>query len=232
MGSAAYNAPMGFEQKLGQMVARGLDRGERDLLAASLKLADAIAAPLRDGTWATVRKTDQKDWEERLLTAKNLSVTYDAASYVRDAMQAARSRVIDLKVREFRAMQDQINTLFESGEAPARGFVYVAWRQSPETFLYVGKAGSRDRLKLGSHGKLVQALNTATCLSLVFPGQSRNDGLLALEACIIELVEFCTGSLPEWNDDSCPVPHHSGQELLDGMAAFLMARARDLKKDT
>ena len=82
-----------------------------------------------------------------------------------------------------------------------RGFVYFAWRSRPESYFYVGKAGSSSRVNLDAHGKLLESLKNdkASRLSFIFPAKSTPENIAYLEAALLNLIEFKTGELPEEN---------------------------------
>ena len=148
-------------------------------------------------------------------------------------LSAANGQVLDIRMptnKELKATQELIYEKFENGEAKARGFVYVAWRKTPQRFLYVGKATNVDRLNLAAHGNLARATADATLLSLIFPSISREDYLLGVEASVIELVECLTGDLPELNTRTGAVPHSAATENLDALASFLGKVATDISR--
>jgi hypothetical protein len=216
---------MSFDRKLKQLVDIALDL-ERDLDGSINRMARALADAIISG-----RAADGSRLGDEFEAAKEACLTYDAGLFVQEKVIDGHNALIcDVKARrDYRALQDDIDRIFEEGLAPRRGFSYVAWSMSPETYYYVGKAGSPDRLNLAGHGKLAHALTEATWLSLVFPSQSREDTLLGLEGSIIELITHATGEPPKLNDQACGVPEAGGQERLNSVAEFLEATAKALR---
>lgn len=169
-----------------------------------------------------------------LSRAKFVAEVLDAVEYIYTyLLSAPNGRVYDLKIsgRGLREIQKEISYLFQSKQAPVRGFVYVAWRDRPESYKYVGKASTVDRLGLRAHGKLANAVATATNLSLLFPAWSGEDILLGVEASIIRLIEHQTGSLPELNVRPERVPFGSAREELGRFADFFSRLGDSLNPD-
>lgn len=207
---------------LRQRVARTVEReAERTLL----RLARQINEVMTTWEWAELPKRRTQAIASAISEARAYTTTLDAAAYLEERiLKEPSALVVDLRVkRDLLALQEQIQDLFERGEAPRRGFVYVAWSVRPERFYYVGKAKGVKRLNLASHGKLARATapGHATHLSLLFPAQSRERVLRDVEASVLRLVMFDKGRLPRLNSKHESVPFHAMTDFLDGLSGFL-----------
>jgi len=132
-------------------------------------------------------------------------VVCDSASFILDmVLEAKRAKSIDINLLGIDRSRDNLKSVIaktlDKHNKTDRGFVYCAWRSRPETYYYVGKAGSRTRVNLDTHGKLLEALKKASRLSFIFPAKSTSDNISSLEAALIHLVEFKTGAIPEENN--------------------------------
>lgn len=221
-----------FERKLAQICERVEAQGSvgRDIE----HLAKILAPVLRDERWKELTKTDSRVLAEAIKSSREAAKQLDAALYVKERVLLSQNgAALDVRLSrgDLRAAQEEINEAFETKAVPKRGFVYVAWRKTPERFVYVGKATSLDRLNLAAHGKLAMAATgDATILSLLFPTQSKEDILFGVEASMIELVHAHTGKLPELNDRREKVPTGSGRKRLEDLAVFLSSVADDLDR--
>lgn len=170
---------------------------------------------------------------ESAVQARELARTIDATGYLSDKVfNAGNALIVDLKLKmDLDAVQAQILEMFESKDAPRRGFVYVAWTASPEEYWYVGKANTADRLSLAAHGKLARATAHATKLSLIFPSQSREEMLLGVEASVLALIEYYTGKLPRLNERRGKVVKNSGTQELRLLSGFLGSIADEIHRD-
>lgn len=221
---------MDFAQKLVRVCDAATAAGRSELQRHTARLAKLVARVLRDGKWSSVSAKVDKDLTEAAEEARAAARLLDAAEYiVQKVLSAPNGKAIDTHLKpDLRAVQEQIVSLFEEGAAPERGFVYVAWSKKPERFYYVGKASNAGRLNLAAHGKLARATAHATQLSLLFPTQSREEILLALEASAMELIEFHTGELPELNDNRGAVPDGTATVELKWLSDFLGTVATDV----
>ncbi len=219
---------MGLEVKLDRMCARA-DRDARIRLQRHMRnLALLVATALKTGKWADLPVKTQLKIEDTANAAIDAAELADAADFVSNkVLTADNGRVIDIRSNsDFHAIQERILGLFESKEAPPRGFVYVAWSARPEEFLYVGRAKDSGRLGLTAHGKLAHATASASTVSLLFPTQSRANTIESLEACVIRLVEEATGSLPKLNSRRETLPLGDSLRELERLAAFLNSVAK------
>jgi hypothetical protein len=221
---------MDVAQKLVRLCDAATDAGRSELDRHTARLARVVAGVLRDGSWDSVSAKVDKELSEAAEDARAAARLHDAAEYiVRKVLSAPNGKAIDTHLKpDLRAVQEQIVSLFEEVAAPERGFVYVAWSKKPEKYYYVGKASNAGRLNLAAHGKLARATAHATQLSLLFPTQSREEILLALEASVIELIEFHTGDLPDLNDNRGTVPDGAAVVELKRLSEFLGSVATDV----
>ena len=219
---------MGFHEKLDRMCVTADRNAKRSLGRNTKDLAGLVAAVLRTRRWSQLSLKTQRKLEETAAAACAAADFADAAEFTNERLlAAANGRVIDLRLKpDLKAMQDQIRSLFESKEAPARGFVYVAWSARPETFMYVGMASQVTRLNLSVHGKLANAAAHCTTLSLLFPTQSVKAVLFGLEASTCSLVAHCTGAPPELNDRRETVPIGAASSELRALGSFLVDIAK------
>jgi len=224
-----------FEAKLTQICEDVEARANKDLQRAIGHLAKLLVSILRDERWNELSKADLRALAEAIKSSREAATQLDAAVYVQDrVLLAQNSAVLDVRLShgDLRRAQEEINEAFETKAVPKRGFVYVAWRKTPERFVYVGKANSVDRLNLATHGKLAMAATgDATLLSLLFPTQSREEILFDVEASVIELVRSCTGEKPQYNEKNEKVPQGSGSKRLVDLAAFLDSIATGLDRN-
>lgn len=221
---------MSLQDKLEQMSDRADASGRAAFDKRSRELAKLIAAVLRDGKWGDLSAKTERALQEAMEATKDAATVLDAAETVHvKVLTAKNSSVHDLRLKgDLRADQDQIVEFFAS-MANERGCVYVAWCMRPERFLYVGKAGSAQRLKnLAGHGKLANAMANATQLSLIFPSQSTEKVLLEVEASVVALVKHSTGSLPENNEMEEGVPICEAGKELNRLAGFLRKLGHDI----
>src|SRR5690606_4784884 len=116
-------------------------------------------------------------------------------------LDAKNGKIIELRLgsdRSRASLNEYIESALDQHNKNDRGFVYLAWRARPDMFFYVGRAGSQKRVNLDSHGKLLEALKhgNSSTLSLIFPGMSSAENVANLEAALIHLIEYKTGSIP------------------------------------
>jgi hypothetical protein len=222
-----------FRPKLKEMVQRAQTKGDGRTARHVREFAGTLATVLKEQRWGEPRISDVARLAEAADNARAVARTLDASHCVTERVLAAENgRVIDIPMppgKDLRDVQARIFECFESKQAPERGFVYVAWRQRPERYIYVGKAGNTDRMNLAAHGKLARATAEATLLSLAFPAQSREEYLLEVEASIIELVTHFTGDKPELNDRPARVPTWHAQAGLDSLADYLAKESDRLR---
>jgi hypothetical protein len=143
----------------------------------------------------------------------------DSASFILDTiLDSDRAKLADLVLgpdRSRATLKPKISEFLREMNGNDRGFVYVAWKARPEEYHYVGKAGSSARMNLDAHGKLLEALKSASTLSFIFPAISKANTISNLEAAMMHLIEFKTGSLPTENDkkESSHLDYECGEEL-------------------
>lgn len=221
---------MGFEHKLEQLCIAADRQATANLKRHTKRLAVLVANVLKTGHWTELPVKTDRNLREAAEAAVDAAELADAANFVSDKLlRATNGRIVDLKMDiHLRTIQQQIYQLFETGKAPSRGFVYVAWSVRPERFMYVGKARQINRLNLVSHGKLSHAAAHVTTLSLLFPTQSLDETLLALEASVVRLVQHSTGTLPELNDRREEVPVGTPSQALKQLAGFLSRVAKSI----
>jgi len=223
---------MAFEEKLERMCTAADSRGTRELNRNMKELSKLLSLVLHEGKWERLPIKTQGHIEDAagfVLASAELS---DAAEYVNEkVLRPNNGKVVDVKIgSDIRRAQAQIDALFESGEAPKRGFVYVAWSARPERFLYVGKAKSSSRLNLAAHGKLSNAIAHASTLSLVFPSRSSDEILRSLEASIILLARFTAPDGLEFNERYELVPLGTATEGIQALASFLQGVAENISR--
>ena len=221
---------MGFKEKLTSMCIHG-DRAATIRLDREIRsIAWHVATVLKSGKWDSLSLKTDRHLGEASDSARDAAEVGDAAAYVYEkVLNAGNGQVVDLRMkRDLGAVQTQIYDLFANGDAPSRGFVYVAWGAKPERFMYVGKAKDTNRLKLAAHGNLAHAAAHVASLSLLFPTQSRDEILCGVEASVIRLIEERTGRMPELNKKHEHVPIGPPSERLGLLADFFSSVSDDL----
>lgn len=216
---------MAFDDKLEKTSRSDLQRQIRSL-------ARLVADALQNDAWRIVSARTDKSLLAAATEACRLARILDATGYLEDkVLRSETSLTIDLRLKsDLKSVQDQIEYMFETKDAPNRGFVYIAWCARPEEYWYIGKAKNDGRLNLTSHGKLAHATAHATQLSLIFPSQSREEILAGVEAAVIAVVESHTGNLPKLNDRRERVIENNGAEELRLLSNFLGSIAADLHR--
>lgn len=168
---------MAFDDKLRQVFDKLEKTSRIDLQRQIRSLARLAADALQNDAWRNVSARTNKALLDAAAEARRLARILDATGYLEDkVLRSETSSIIDVRVKsDLRSVQDQIEYMFMTKEAPDRGFVYIAWCARPEEYWYIGKAKNDGRLNLASHGKLAHAIAHATQLSLIFPSQSREE---------------------------------------------------------
>lgn len=138
----------------------------------------------------------QDDWDS-LDELIEVGVTYDSADFLLENCLGKNPRIDDIRIgsNDLDVIQERIDEVLD--ELPNRGFVYVSWSAKPERYFYVGKAGSRGRLRLRGHGTLTHSFREATTLSIVFPNNSIGDKLEMVETALFQVIKYSTGNPPE-----------------------------------
>lgn len=221
---------MAFDDKLRQVFDKLEKTSRIDLQRQIRSLARLAADALQNDAWRNVSARTDKALLDAAAEARRLARILDATGYLEDkVLRSETSSIIDVRVKSnLRSVQDQIEHLFMTKEAPDRGFVYIAWCARPEEYWYIGKAKNDGRLNLASHGKLAHAIAHATQLSLIFPSQSREEILAGVEAAVLAVIESHTGNLPKLNDRRERVVENNGAEELRLLSKFLGSIADDL----
>jgi len=224
---------MQFDDKLRQIFDKLEKDSRSDLQKQTRSLARLVAQVLRQDAWCNVSAKTDKALSEAATEACRLARIRDATGYLEEkVLQSKTSLIVDVKLKlELNAVQDQIEHMFKTNDAPRRGFVYIAWSARPEEFWYVGKASTAERLNLAAHGKLARATAHATKLSLIFPSQSRGEIIEGVEAAVLALIESHTGQLPKLNDRKGRVVQNKGAEELRQLSDFLGCIADDLHRE-
>lgn len=196
------------------------------------EMGTLISEFLQQGEWDAVSDRFRSRLDKVTDEVKSLSLPIDAAEYLDSKVTSASNRKffeMVLKKYDFDSWRDLIRGSYATGKIPDRGFVYVAWRKRPETYYYVGLASSNNRIDLTGHGKLTEALRQATCLSLIFPGQSTHETLAGVEAALLSLIEIKMGGMPTLNIKRELVRPHIGSTDLSVLAGMLRRIAKTLE---
>lgn len=224
---------MAFDDKLRQVFDKLEKTSRSDLQRQIRSIARLAADALKGDVWRNVSVKTDKAILDAAAEARRSAVILDATGYLEDkVLRSETSLIVDVRLKpDLRYVQDQIVHMFDTNEAPDRGFVYIAWSARPEEYWYVGKAKNDGRLNLASHGKLAHATAHATQLSLIFPSQSRTEILAGVEAAILAVIESHTGALPQLNDRRERVVENNGAKELRLLSDFLGSIADDLQRD-
>jgi hypothetical protein len=152
--------------------------------------------------------------------------TLDAVEF----LQKNLGRIIDIQFHhettvEIRA---KLRAAFQDGAALKRGLIYLAWRQRPLTYNYVGMASSPQRVTT-LHGSLGHALSGRSTLSLLYPKQIAVKTLRNFEACLIRVLT--TGArFPNNNVQWGSIPSSTESQELGRFAEHLRAIAERISK--
>lgn len=214
---------MPFEDKLRMLCERAQYAATNELYREIQAIGHFAAEAVKSGKWIQLPVKSLDGLNDTTERAKFSAEVLDAVEYINKyLLSAPNGRLYDLKIagRSLSEIQTEIFYLFDSGEAPKRGFVYIAWTHKPEWYHYVGKASKVKRLNLTAHGKLAHAVAKATTVTLLFPAQSEESLLLGLEASVIRVIEHQTGSLPELNVRPERVPFGSASDQFSRFADF------------
>lgn len=220
-----------IEGRLKDLIDCGL-RGYEFRSKSFIKMGNLISEFLQQGEWDAVSDRFRNRLDKVTDEVKLLSLPIDAAEYLNSKVISASNRFyveIDSTKNDFDSWRDLIRDSYATGEIPDRGFVYVAWRKRPETYYYVGLASSDTRIDLTGHGKLTAALHQATCLSLIFPGQSTHETLAGVESALLSLIEIKMGEMPTLNVKRESVRPHIGSTDLSVLAGMLRRIAKTLE---
>jgi hypothetical protein len=214
---------MGFEDKLRTLCDRTQPAASQLLNQEIHDIASLAADAIKIGKWDPPSIKTEDRLSEAFRNVRFCAEAADAAESInRYLLTAANGRVCDLKIsgRHLAEIQRDILNLFDSKQAPRRGFVYVAWTDRPTSYSYVGKASKINRLNLTTHGKLSHAVAHETTVSLLFPSQSEDAILRGIEASVIRLIEYDTGQLPDLNEKRETVPFASASDQLNRLGLF------------
>lgn len=215
---------MNFEAKLQQLHDRASDSCQHGLDQQTRQLAAVVAKLLRGAEWGKrLPARAEKEFSERTGLARDMARVLDAVRYLNvKVLGANNSHCVDMKLKsDLRAVQDQIEAMFETKQVPERGFVYVAWVRRPEQYWYVGKVTTVDRLNLAAHAKLARAVAHATNLSMLFPSQSSHDVLRGVEESLLAIIEHHSSSLPRLNEPKFSVVRRQRSDDLMILGNFL-----------
>lgn len=224
---------MAFDDKLRQVFDKLEKTSRSDLQRQIRSLARLAAGALQNDAWRNVSARTDKALLDAAAEARKLARILDATGYLEDkVIRSETSLIVDVRLKsDLKSVQEQIEHMFGTKEAPDRGFVYIAWCARPEEYWYIGKAKNDGRLNLASHGKLAHATAHATQLSLIFPSQSREEILAGVEAAVLAVIESHTGNLPKLNDRRERVIENNGAKELRLLSNFLGSIADDLHRE-
>lgn len=215
-----------FARKLRCFTEESRDAGRRDIQDALGDLGDVIVEAF------------QSDIDKLSLdrsAARGAVEDAEVAALLLDACHIIESRL--LRERESRCFQEfklprarafgSLRRFLDDEVRSAVGdqpFVYVAWKRSPEAYLYVGKSQNNDgkakRLDLDTRGKLYAALEHATLLTLMLPCPKSASIALDVEAAILRVLDD-RGRFPKANDRAEKVPGAVGAAHLGQVGQLL-----------
>lgn len=217
---------MGIDTKLETFARTAAVDSENMRIGGVAGLAVSTHEVLR--AWLDHRGIDSgdrgnEDALQEMISAARLA---DAARTVAAALRS-RTRAVDFSFRSIESTQEELRNYLS--RRPHVGHVYVAWRQKPQAFLYVGRASSPDRLWSieGTHGHLIKAhYEGATTLSIIPLEEPRQER--AVEASVLEVVRHCTGNLPVLNQRVETVGHGFASDDLEVLGAYFRRVGRHL----
>ena len=163
-----------------------------------------------------------QEHQELIDHVKYHGMVSDSASFMQEKIldsDGIGAKLIDIDLTRTEKSIDNLNGIIleviSEYNRINRAFVYFAWRSKPEEYYYVGRAGSKARVNLNAHGKLLESLKEATRLSFIFPSVSTDKYISNLEAALLNLVEFKLGYLPVNNSrkETFIFNYECGEEL-------------------
>jgi len=144
------------------------------------------------------------DYKHLVQSIKDFGVISDSASFIDEHIpNYSLTHVVEMPLsnidRDINNLNGIIQDLLEELDKSKQSFVYMAWKQKPEEYFYIGKAKSNTRVNLAGHGNLLASLQHATYFTMLFPFNNSKKVRSNLEAALINLVKYKTGSLPKYN---------------------------------
>jgi hypothetical protein len=137
----------------------------------------------------------------------NEAIAHNCAFFIRESLRSWSGGVLgDFSIPNSHNKQDELIERIQKDHKT--GYVYVAWKNKPHKYFYVGKAGTGKSGEVKrisrAHGKLMSAWNRgcASRISLVNPSKSTNPLLFNLETSIIRTYEHFKGETPKFNQAS------------------------------
>jgi len=135
------------------------------------------------------------------------AIAHNCAYFIRESLSSWSGGVLDdFTIPNSHTKQDELIEKIQKEHKT--GYVYVAWKNKPYEYFYVGKAGigkSGEVKRISrAHGKLMSAWSRgcASRISLVKPSKSTNPLLFNLETSIIRAYEHFQGETPKFNQAS------------------------------
>ena len=114
-----------------------------------------------------------------------------------------KSRILEFSLsnrpRDIDYLNEWIHESLNEHSLKSNSFVYIAWKNRPENYYYVGKGKTSTRMNLTTHGNLLESLKQASYFAMLFPNSSKQHIISNLEASLINLIEYKTGELPKYN---------------------------------
>jgi hypothetical protein len=135
------------------------------------------------------------------------AIAFNCAHFIKECLGSWSGGVLaDFSIPNTHTRQDELIEKIQ--KEYKTGYVYVAWKNKPHRYFYVGKAGigkSGEVKRISrAHGKLMSAWSRgcASRISLVKPSKSTNPLLINLETSIIRTYEHFKQETPKFNQAS------------------------------
>ena len=148
--------------------------------------------------------TYSSEYKNIITDIKRHGAISDSAEYLQSVIcDSNKSAILEFNLNGKPRDLEYLNSWFQENlndhKINSRPYVYMSWRMRPEEYMYVGKGKTSSRVNLITHGKLLESLKHATYFAMLFPKPATNKIVSNLEASIINLIQYKTGTLPKHN---------------------------------
>ncbi len=118
----------------------------------------------------------------------------DCADYLKEIIiNSKEAKILEFSLtnqpRDIESLNNYLQTRLNNYNLKGSSYVYMAWKNRPEEYYYVGQGKTGARINLSSHGKLLESLKHATYFTMLFPVSAKKDIISNLEAAVINLIE-------------------------------------------
>jgi len=223
-----------FAKKLRDLVDVAMQVGQQALREALRDLADVISKAF-DSELVEV-SLDGRLADEAISDARTAAEVVDACHVIKSRLFFTRNggcfREFKLpRNRDYHSLSDFLD-LDVRAVVEGSPFVYIVWRRSPESYFYVGKSDNKDgkasRLKLEGRGKLLDALQQGSIMTLMLPRPQTPTVASDVEAAVLAVL-YDRERLPSLNVKQEKVPRTEGSAHLSQIGRLLDDLAAEFK---